>query len=571
MEESMDHAEMHDGALLDTIAHELYMDKVFPISAEKLREYVSILVSLLREAQLNLASQTNPATTCSDTGESCADGEHSEEAVPRLLEAARSEVVRIKGLLDKTRAELEGSEMARSLLESSLAASEEDALEARRLCDEAVHELGICVKDRDRLQADVENWQGVSAQAQARLVAIGEQLEESHEMNKSLDLSRDMNKKLQRKTDALQRELVQSATVRASLQDEIKRIKAELETEREKRQDAQKEARDLNEEILELRMETQDLDKEIHVLNRKLFNSKCVRKAGEEEFAKIKKRFYNFSKLMHDSFAMLEMVSSEDAEAAEAAEKEEVSEVSEVSEDTVNSTVQQVLDEEEVYVLVDHSNLFHGCRMELEENGKQRKNLDIFIQREEFLHVIMAQRKAYEKHVFGSADDRTAAKHLMEAWKALDFQVHIEARVPGSPEHYVDDLLAGEINNRVAKAASWKENRNKTFVVVTGDGQENYGRPSIYGAVGNALSRGWKVELWSWMQCRSTRYQAFAEQYPDSMYIFNLDDHRKKITTIRKKKGPANPRAYVPQPVFSVFQSSKHPKKRPLTIKFPGY
>jgi hypothetical protein len=80
------------------------------------------------------------------------------------------------------------------------------------------------------------------------------------------------------------------------------------------------------------------------------------------------------------------------------------------------------------------------------------------------------------------------------------------------------------------------QNRQPVLVLVTGDGNANFGQTSFPMVVERALKSGWKVELWSWERSLSGKFLGIQENFPAQMNINYFDPHRKAITFEEKTK-----------------------------------
>jgi len=93
----------------------------------------------------------------------------------------------------------------------------------------------------------------------------------------------------------------------------------------------------------------------------------------------------------------------------------------------------------------------------------------------------------------------------MEAQVPQEFEIHgfkwaNDWSKPKHEEDLVDPTLVAIVNTATLKShtPTFKLGRPGKFIVVSGDGNDNEGRPSFFEAVVLALSWGWEVELWAW-------------------------------------------------------------------------
>jgi len=74
-----------------------------------------------------------------------------------------------------------------------------------------------------------------------------------------------------------------------------------------------------------------------------------------------------------------------------------------------------------------------------------------------------------------------------------------------------------------------------TIVLVAGKGSQESRGYATPDHVKIILSKGYRVELWSWRSSLSGKFEEIQNQYRQQMSIQYLDDYREFITYIKKK------------------------------------
>lgn len=77
---------------------------------------------------------------------------------------------------------------------------------------------------------------------------------------------------------------------------------------------------------------------------------------------------------------------------------------------------------------------------------------------------------------------------------------------------------------------SANSNKKQVLVLVTGDGNGNFGQTSFRNSVELLLKGNWNVELWAWKLSMSQNFSNIQQLFPNQMTIKYLDDYRAEIT-----------------------------------------
>ena len=131
-------------------------------------------------------------------------------------------------------------------------------------------------------------------------------------------------------------------------------------------------------------------------------------------------------------------------------------------------------------------------------------------------------RVVQDRWVVGS--DCVQAKGMRREWEEAGYAVG-KWRANG-PEVEVDDALQSRMLESVTKTHS----PSRTMVLLSGDGNTNYGKGTIPQCAEVALRNGWKVEVWSWMNATNKRYRTLQIRYPNQFALRWFDAHREAFT-----------------------------------------
>jgi hypothetical protein len=73
----------------------------------------------------------------------------------------------------------------------------------------------------------------------------------------------------------------------------------------------------------------------------------------------------------------------------------------------------------------------------------------------------------------------------------------------------------------------------QTLVIASGDGNTSDYSTSFPLQAERALKRGWNVEVWSWSEQLTTKYNALSRAYPGRVNVKTLDPHYKSVTFVK--------------------------------------
>eukprot|EP00500_Bicosoecida_sp_ms1_P001285 CAMPEP_0203808706 /NCGR_PEP_ID=MMETSP0115-20131106/1761_1 /ASSEMBLY_ACC=CAM_ASM_000227 /TAXON_ID=33651 /ORGANISM="Bicosoecid sp, Strain ms1" /LENGTH=526 /DNA_ID=CAMNT_0050717399 /DNA_START=50 /DNA_END=1626 /DNA_ORIENTATION=+ len=121
------------------------------------------------------------------------------------------------------------------------------------------------------------------------------------------------------------------------------------------------------------------------------------------------------------------------------------------------------------------------------------------------------------------------AAPIVAAWEREGYQV-VVGEMSGRREATVDDMLVTAAMAAVRSRSPSARGRRRTLVLVSGDGNVNRGRMSLYDVVTQALAAGWRVEVVAWAASVSVKYGKLAEASGGALTVRLLDDVREDVT-----------------------------------------
>jgi hypothetical protein len=156
----------------------------------------------------------------------------------------------------------------------------------------------------------------------------------------------------------------------------------------------------------------------------------------------------------------------------------------------------QSLQNTKIHVFVDDSNVFYGGLQQCTEGGGD------VVDMKALLEAVQQGRWTEELVVVGSGNGRESR------WRAYDdagYTKHVLPKMADGSEVGVDDTLLSLVMRETDK--QFTDLHEHLLVLVTGDGNDNLGRVSFPEAVQGALRKGWRVEVWSWDEGRSSKWR----------------------------------------------------------------
>ena len=171
-----------------------------------------------------------------------------------------------------------------------------------------------------------------------------------------------------------------------------------------------------------------------------------------------------------------------------------------------------------------------------------------------------ARRSVVERWVAGSVNGATASNAasgsgdgssgsgsgsgggVRDRWEAEGYQAACWEEAAGGErgERGVDDAL--HLKMRAAAQQTHSQSHggggggpgpslSRTMVLLSGDGNKNYGKATFPVCLELALANGWQVEVWAWEFTCSCVYRELARKWPAQVSLRWLDPHRATVTT----------------------------------------
>ena len=159
-----------------------------------------------------------------------------------------------------------------------------------------------------------------------------------------------------------------------------------------------------------------------------------------------------------------------------------------------------------VYVMIDFMNLY------AENHAVNFETID---------QMIIGDRYMWVKQKIATAN--SSVSHLHPILEELDYELPVRKFINVSTdergrEQGVDECITSYIMQWILRVKK-KAFCQNILILLTGDGNENEGRPSIYEAVEDALEHDWKVELYGRDGTVNPLYKKLRFRYPHNLKI----------------------------------------------------
>lgn len=187
------------------------------------------------------------------------------------------------------------------------------------------------------------------------------------------------------------------------------------------------------------------------------------------------------------------------------------------------------------HIFVDNSNVFNLLktvknRLEPDIAGVAvRLHLD-------HLFDLVEDGREIATRAFGGSERRTAEAVWRRA-RDRGYDTYILQRIDteggGSAEQAVDEVMHLLIANAVLDFDAMQ-----TLVIVSGDGKESNFGTSFVSQAERALRHGWHVEIWSWSDGMTGRYDDLIARHPNRIRKRPLDPHYYAISYVEAGEGP---------------------------------
>ena len=191
-----------------------------------------------------------------------------------------------------------------------------------------------------------------------------------------------------------------------------------------------------------------------------------------------------------------------------------------------------------LHVFVDNSNITAGVTVLEGDIRDTTLALDV----RQLVPIVEAGRVVESREVVGSrcdvaldAPQPPPSEVVWTMWKELGYKTRIARRDTfETREVFVDEALHSAMTGRLFEPRY--ANNPQTMALLTGDGNDNEGTNSFPRIAEEAALRGWRVEIWSWLNALSRNFRTLAARYPRNVIIVPLDDFREKITYVPRSR-----------------------------------
>lgn len=187
------------------------------------------------------------------------------------------------------------------------------------------------------------------------------------------------------------------------------------------------------------------------------------------------------------------------------------------------------------HVFIDYSNIMWSAK-QVGDRSNLVTDYRIKLKDSHLAFLVEGGRPLGRRIIGGSKPG--ARSPIWDTWQALGYSVNLGYARGG--EVFVDDMIVGQMSALVVDEL---RPRGQTIVLLTGDGNDNYGRASFLSVTAGALRRGWHVEVWAWKHSCSSAYRRLlrqADRLPGKLKLIYLDDYRDEVTyRDRSARSPA--------------------------------
>ncbi|CAM4929548.1 unnamed protein product [Rotaria socialis] len=184
----------------------------------------------------------------------------------------------------------------------------------------------------------------------------------------------------------------------------------------------------------------------------------------------------------------------------------------------------------EFCIFIDNSNVLIGAESIYNKNtGLTEKDPAIRVNVKKLAKVLEDDKLGTDiksRTVGGSIQPKNAG--VWKEWESCGYKCIVGERSESGLEVFMDNMLHALIHD--ALLGSNDTRTKKVLVLVTGDGNANYGQTNFGNVIERVLKKAWSVELWSWENSLSSTFLRIQRFFPTQMTIKYLDPHRRYIT-----------------------------------------
>lgn len=182
------------------------------------------------------------------------------------------------------------------------------------------------------------------------------------------------------------------------------------------------------------------------------------------------------------------------------------------------------------HIFIDNANIHGGAQRAAETLEPGAVWLSVRIHLRNFCKLIEGQDATTTRVLAGSVPPGNEA--LWQATRNLGYDTDLLRRVEQDDgrlvEQAVDEMLHLKIANAVLDHAA-----PQTLVIASGDGRDSQWKTSFPAQAERALKAGWNVEVWSWAEQLTGKYDPLRRTYPGRVIVATLDQYYKSVTFLK--------------------------------------
>jgi hypothetical protein len=181
------------------------------------------------------------------------------------------------------------------------------------------------------------------------------------------------------------------------------------------------------------------------------------------------------------------------------------------------------------HIFVDNSNIFGGAQRAANTHEPGAVWMSVRLYYRNFFRLIEHGHQPETRELAGSVPPGNEAlwDYAREGGYNTDLLEKIEEDDGNLAEQGVDEMLHLKIANSLLDCSP-----PQTLVLATGDGNVSDFGTSFVQQARRALNQGWDVEVWSWKEQLSGRYERIRVPDGRSLNVNLLDGYYKQITFI---------------------------------------
>jgi hypothetical protein len=180
-------------------------------------------------------------------------------------------------------------------------------------------------------------------------------------------------------------------------------------------------------------------------------------------------------------------------------------------------------------VFVDNSNIYGGAQRAAESLEPGAIWLSVRVYLRNFVDLI-EEGSAVTRVLAGSVPPGNET--LWQTARDLGYDTDLLRRVEQDDGRMTEQAVDEMLHLKIANALLDHE-PPQTLVIASGDGRISQYSTSFPGQAERALKRGWNIEVWSWGDQLTMKYDPLCRAYPGRVIVRKLDPYYKSITFLQ--------------------------------------